>query len=84
MGVRRDGLDFEARGHTKWDIGRYEAGECPFSSLQRRSNPCHFADLLATPQGLAMVGVAGVSNDESNLFVKLKKEHISSQGRKVG
>ena len=82
--MKRDGLDFEARGHTKWDIGKYEAGECPFSSSQCRSDPRHFADPLATLQGLATVGVAGVSNDESNLFVKLKKEHISSQGRKVG
>ena len=57
------------------NIGRSEAGECPFSSLQCRSNPHHFTNLLATLQGLATVGVLGVSNDESNLFVKLKKEH---------
>jgi hypothetical protein len=63
------------------DIGKSEAGECPFSSSQCRSDPRHFSDPLATPQGLATVGVSGGSNDESNLFVKLKKEHISSQGR---
>ena len=65
----------EEGGMVEYDIVRSEVGKCPSSPLQCRSGPRHSTNPLATPQGLATVGVLGVSNNESNLFIKLKKEH---------
>ena len=60
---------------VEYDSDRSEVGKCSSSKSQCRSVPRHFTNPLATPQGLATVGVSGVSNNDSNLFVMLKKEH---------
>jgi hypothetical protein len=62
-------------GMVEYDSDSSKVGKCSSSKSQCRSVPCHFTNPLATPQGLATVGVSGVSNDDSNLFVMLKKEH---------
>jgi hypothetical protein len=83
--LKRDeeGMEEEG-GMVEYNIGRSEVGKCPSSpSLQCRSGPCYSTNPLATPQGLATVGVLGVSNDESNLFVKLKKEHNLAKAVKL-